>query len=124
MMMSLNILRVLPDKLLLLLTLTVSSLYAQQGQQPVAPTDNTGNLIDRLYTVEDFGNRLERAVDQHPLIQQYGQERLYMQSILEEVRASALGRYGQSISEAYEQLSTQEIDSLLVLLESDKGELV
>jgi hypothetical protein len=116
--------KLLPPYLFLLLLLC--HLHPLSAQDETITPDRTGELIDLIYTVEDFSSRLERAISLNPTIKinEAADDRVYIDHVVGRFRETALSRYGASIAEAYADFTPEEIDALIELLQSDRGDLV
>lgn len=109
---------------LLLSAGTPALVVGQEANLSAEQVEKRGQLVDRLYSLEEFQQRLVRAIDNNLDLVERAQDKVFMQAISAAGRETALSSYGQSVSEALATLSGAQIDSLLTLLESPVGPLV
>lgn len=85
----------------------------------------TTELINQLYTVENFQARLGTKLDENQLFQTYQKEEAFYLDLVGLLRESALSAYATTIETAITtEMTEPQIDSLILALQSPYGNVI
>ncbi|MCP9236554.1 DUF1684 domain-containing protein [Lewinella sp. JB7] len=86
-----------------------------------APPDRTGELIDRLYSVEGFQARFSQALEANPAFTANAGERVFIDRLSARARESALFTYATAVRTMLEDFTPEEIEAMITALDSPAG---
>lgn len=116
------------NKFLLLLSsvfLPVCFLTAQVDETDNSKYEKVGELIDLIYSVEDFQLRFGSLLENNPTFKLYETDVDFIKDLTAIVQESALNSYATSIREAFTAEMTElQIDSLIDAYRSPYGEIL
>ncbi|TXF89843.1 DUF1684 domain-containing protein [Neolewinella aurantiaca] len=107
-----------------LFLLTNAGTLAGQTTESGTGLKNVEQLVDLLFSVEDFQNRFGNALDNNAEFVRQTTDPYFVEILTEEVASSALTTYGEMVGRALLNFNQSEVDSLIAVMQSPYGDVI